>query len=450
MTSILNNKLKKSPKTSFKAFLVFFIGQMVSIFGSSIVMFVITWHITDIDVGNNTILSLAFFTALIPTILLTPIAGAIADKYNKKIIIIVSDSLQALFTFGAIMLFYFGNVKVWHILMLNFLRSAAGAFHSPAAFAITPLMVPKEKLAQMNGLKSLIPSLIHIISPMLAAFLMTFFKIENLLWIDILTFGFALMTIISIRIPSINQEEKRENKLSKEFCEKNSSSNPSLFSQIQEGFTTIGKIPGLKSIFILAILGNFLAQPITTLLPNFIRIEHNGSEQNLGYFMGALEGGLVIGALITTMIKHYKNVISIISVSFYSMPILFIVLGLIPEGNFIFLYIIAICFFLLSPISNTLFVTSLQIKIPPEKMGRVYATVNTISQIAMPLGMLLSGIFADLLKSIKLLYIICGILMLIVISALLYSKNSIIYLKSLQEEHDEIYEKSLLGKNEQN
>jgi len=89
---------KKFSRNSFQAFLFFWSGQLFSILGSNIVSFVIIWTITELAPNNNTVLSIAAFLAFIPFVVFVPIAGVIADKWNKKYLILISDSLQALLT----------------------------------------------------------------------------------------------------------------------------------------------------------------------------------------------------------------------------------------------------------------------------------------------------------------------------------------------------------------
>ena len=425
-------------KSTYNSYLLFFTGQIFSIFGSSIAMFVIIWHLTDIVGENNTILSLAFFSGLLPIVILSPIAGVIADKYNKKIIIILADSLQAFLTLGLIFIFYFGTVQVWHILTLNSLRSVCQAFHVPITYSLIPQMVPKEKLSRINGINILFISIVEIIGPVVGAWLMVFFDTGHILWIDIITFGLALITILQIKFP---QRSKKEIPINVSQENGNTQSKQTFFAQMKEGFTTIREIPGFMSMIFIAVVINFFSQPLYVLLPNFIKYGHLGSKQNLGYFMGFLELGVLIGGLIASIKKKWNNIILIISIGFYSGGIMIILLGLVPEGNFILLYIIAFFVYIPQPITNSLVNSSIQIKVPPEKMARVISIIVSLAYFTSPLGMLLSGLIADAIGSISSFYILCGILRIIIITLLLYSKKNIIFLRTMQQEQDEIHNK---------
>ncbi|WP_371805249.1 MFS transporter [Candidatus Lokiarchaeum ossiferum] len=428
------------PPTNFRSYLFFLTGQMISIFGSSVVMFVIIWHLTDMVGENNTILSLAFFLGLLPMVILSPIAGVIADKYNKKAIIIIADSAQALITLVIILLFYLSEVKVWHILALNTLRSVCQAFHEPVAFSLIPQMVPKDKLSRINGITFFFISIIRIIGPLIGAWLMIYIFTEHILWLDIITFGVALFTILQIKIPKL---EKRKSIDSAHYLSENEEANTpqaesSFFSQLKEGFRAIKEIKGFGGILILIIFANFIMQPIDVLIPNFIKYEHFGEKQHLGYFMGFLQLGMLVGGLMISLKKQWKRIFLIMSIGFYSTGIGMLFLGIIDQGNFVLLYLVAFFLLLTSPIINALLQTSIQVTVPPEKVGRVISVIVSLATLATPLGMIMSGLIADAIGSIRILYIWCGIINILIITFTLYSKKSRIFLKNMQEEQDKI------------
>ena len=162
--------------------------------------------------------------------------------------------------------------------------------------------------------------------------------------------------------------------------------------------------------------------------------------------MGFLELGLLIGGIIVSLKKKWNNVVLIISIGFYSGGIMLVLLGLVPEGNLILLYIIAFFVYIPQPITNSLVNSSIQIKVPPEKMARVISIMVSLAYFASPLGMLLSGVIADAIGSISTFYIWCGILRIIIITLLLYSKKNLIFLRTMQQEQDEIHNKKSITK----
>ena len=199
-------------KSSFNQYLIFWAGQLFSILGSSIVSFSITWWIT-ITTGSAIYLSILAFMYILPMAFLSPIAGVIADRHNRKIIIAIADSCQAIITLFIIVLFWFNMAYPAVVVVIMGLRGIFQAFHVPTANAILPSMVPKDKLSRMNGVNYLFTSLIHIIGPVFGAALYSIWSIELILWIDIITFGISIIPLLLIKIPIVippKQEKERK------------------------------------------------------------------------------------------------------------------------------------------------------------------------------------------------------------------------------------------------
>ena len=123
-------------------FFTIWTGQSFSLLGSQLVQFALIWWLTK-TTGSATVLAVASLIGLLPQVFLGPLAGALVDRWNRRVIMIAADSLIALSTLVLAVLFYKGSVLVWQVYLLMFLRSAAGAFHWPAMTASTSLMVPR-------------------------------------------------------------------------------------------------------------------------------------------------------------------------------------------------------------------------------------------------------------------------------------------------------------------
>ena len=290
-----------------------------------------------------------------------------------------------------------------------------------------------------DGLNTLFSSLVRIIAPVIAGFLMVFLNPIWVLSIDIFTYLIALIPIIYIAFPNVLKSSK-ELPMEDELKEKSDSKDDgdgSFLGHLKEGFHVIRNIPGLMMVMLMATLSNFFFQPLDALLPNFIRYTHFGGQQELAYFLGFLNLGMFLGAIIMTVKKHWKHMAITITIGLFSTSAGLLALGLVPEGNFIALYIVAALFLVMNPIVNGLFQTMIVFMIPPEKMGRVISVLIMMSSIASPLGLILSGPAADLLGSISLLYIICGILSALVVTLTIFRKSAWNMMKEGQRLQDE-------------
>ncbi|MFW9989502.1 MAG: MFS transporter, partial [Candidatus Odinarchaeota archaeon] len=192
-------------RKTFRHYMYFLFGQNFSMLGSLIVGFTITWWLT-IETGSAVILSISTFLMFIPQIIVTPFSGVIADRWNKKTITAISDSLQAFVTFILFLFFFIDFQTVWIVLAINTFRAVLFAFQLPAVQSIVPAMVPKENLSRVNGFNFLFIGLINSIGPIIAATLLEFFPVNQIFLIDIITFFIALVPLVLIKIPKIHHE----------------------------------------------------------------------------------------------------------------------------------------------------------------------------------------------------------------------------------------------------
>ncbi|NVM19967.1 MAG: MFS transporter, partial [Candidatus Lokiarchaeota archaeon] len=196
---------EKADKSSFKSYLFFWSGQLASILGSSVVYFVLLWWLVD-ETESAVALSIGSVSYFVPFILVSLIAGVVADRYDRKKVIFIADSLQAFSTFIMILFFAYGIMEYWYLYFFFAFRSICQAFHQPTQNAIIPTMVPKEKLSRINGINFLLTGVINIIGPMIGATLLIFLTVEQALWIDIITYLIAIVPLLLIKIPSFHKE----------------------------------------------------------------------------------------------------------------------------------------------------------------------------------------------------------------------------------------------------
>jgi len=265
-------------KKSFKNYLYFWSGQLFSLFGSMVVYFVIIWWVTE-ETQSPVYLALGSFFFIICQVIFMPIAGVLADRLNRKVIIVVADSLQAVTTLILLVLFSMNLANVWTVLIFISIRSIFQAFHLPAVNSIIPVMVPKENLSRINGINFLFTGVVQIIAPLIGATLMILVPINTILWVDVITFFIALIPLLLIKIPSVeNHGEKVEKK--------------SFLREFKQGLQTIKVIPGLVTIIFLSMLLNFLIRPFDTLMPYYINVFHGGSATHLAIVLVFFQGGM--------------------------------------------------------------------------------------------------------------------------------------------------------------
>ena len=132
--------------------------------------FALVWWLTE-TTGSATVLAFASIVAVLPRVFLGPIAGALVDRWNRRLVMMVADSVIALAVVVLAVLYALDAVQIWHIYLLMFIRAAGGAFHWPAMQASTTLMVPERHLSRVAGLNQTLNGVANILSPPLGALL---------------------------------------------------------------------------------------------------------------------------------------------------------------------------------------------------------------------------------------------------------------------------------------
>lgn len=381
-------------KKTKRHYLYFLGGQNFSMLGSLIVGFVITWWLT-IETASATILSISVFLMFIPQIVVTPFSGVLSDRWSKKAIIVISDSLQAAATFLLFLFFLFDIKNVWLVLGINFFRASLFAFQYPAVNSLIPIMVPKKNLSRVNGFNFLFSGLIFTIGPIIAATLLEIFKnsVEQIYLLDIFTFLIALVPLILIKIPSSHKT------VTVEATEK------SFIKDFKTGLLTIKMIPGLFAMIIFAMIWNFINRPWAVLMPYFVRYTHGGSALNLGLLMTSAQIGNIVGSLIMSIKKTWKHKIKINIIGGSLFFLCQIPAILAPKGNFLLMMIVLFPAWMLFPITVALYLAILQTVVSKDKIGRIMSIDHMISMAIAPIGALIAGPLANLLGIVNLFLI---------------------------------------------
>jgi DHA3 family macrolide efflux protein-like MFS transporter len=253
-------------------FFTMWVGQAFSLVGSSLVQFALVWWLTK-ETGSATVLATATLIAMLPQIFLGPFAGTLIDRWNRKIVMIVSDGLIAVATLVLIYLFMIDRQSIWVIYIILFIRSAGGSFHYPAMQASTSLMVPKQHLARIAGLNQTLMGVINIIAPPLGALLISIFSTQTVLFVDVIT---ALIAISLLAVVSVPQPARLH-------AQANGEAKTTTFGQdLREGWNYMVGWPGLLAVAILAMLINFLLTPDSSLIPLMVPKEYKGGAVQLG------------------------------------------------------------------------------------------------------------------------------------------------------------------------
>ena len=368
-----------SNQQTFQHYIIFWFGQLFSVLGSSIVFFALIWWITE-ESQSATILSLAYFFALVPQIIVSLFAGVFIDRLDRKKIIIFADFFQALFTLILILVFVFNLASIWLVISLIIIRNLFQAIHQPAVAAIIPVMIPKEKLSRMNSFNMLMTSAIMIVGPVISGILLGFWDIEIILWIDVGTFLLAIIPTLLITIPSIKKIQKSK-----------TDKKPSFKKELKEGFQIIRKVKGMTAMFVVFIIINSLDSPANVLRPFFIIIYHQGDVKMLSYVSAIIQISFISGGLFISLRKQWKRKSMMIIIVYFISGLGFLICALAPVGNFLIIMVGSFLFYAGFPVVNALYLTILQEVVPLDMQGRVNSIDQALSFMVMPITILISG-----------------------------------------------------------
>ena len=379
-----------SQKT-YKNYLLFWSGQLFSLFGSTVVYFAITWWIT-IETGNPIFISIASFLHIISNVIVLPFAGVLSDRLNKKKLIMIEDSSQVIATVFLIIFFALNVTNIYVIFILISIRSIFQAIHLPTVNSIIPTMVPKEKLTRINGINYLFTGLVELTAPFVGAILLLNLSVNQVLWTDLITFAIALIPLLIVRIPSVNDDKESDK------------GNNSFVKDFKIGFKTLRLIPGILIILILAMFQNLLIRPITTLTSYYVNVIHSGTVLDLAIVMGFLQGSMIFGALVTSLKKKWNHQTSTYFMGLMIINIGYMMFAFVPTGSIVIIGISAAVFGLFFPIVNSLYQTMIQTVVPKDKIGRITSIDFALSMAIAPIGILGAGLLTELLGLTNLIF----------------------------------------------
>ena len=394
-----------------KRFFMIWSGQAVSQLGSRLVGFAFVWHLTS-TYHSATVLSIATLVSVLPDVIISPIAGALIDRWNRKRVMIITDILTAILTLVLALLFAFTDVQIWQIYLVMFLRSTFGAFQWPAMLTSTSLMVPKEQLSRISGLNQTLAGAMGILAPPLGAFLVAMLPMWGVLSIDIVTALVAVVPLLFFHIPQ--PEVKHEEK------DANGKSRSNLWKDLAEGFKYVLTLPGLLAVILSAMLINFLVSPAFSLLPLMVTDYFKKGAIELGLIESVISIGFLAGGLLLSIWGGFKNRLVTSFVFLVVMGLSIALFGLVPNSQFYLALGVLALVGIANPLVNGPVHAALQARVDPDKQGRVFTLLSSGATLAMPIGLAIAGPLSDAV-GVQIWFIIGGIVC--VVMALLMMTN---------------------------
>jgi MFS family permease len=362
-------------------FLILWSSQTVSRLGTAMTSFaLIVWVYTQ--KGTASSITLLSICSLVPSILFSFIAGTLADRWDKKRIMLLSDTMAAIGTATVLALYLTHNLHIWHLYIINFLLSFMNAFQGPASYVATTLLAPKEHYVRVSGLQSFSGSVVTILAPALGGAIFTFGGLKTVLIIDLSAFVIACTILLAcIKIPKIAAATKDVRE--------------SLLKSCAAGINFLREHSTLLRIILFFAFINFIAKMGSYgILPALILGRTGGNQVSLGIVEAAAGIGTLVGSIAVTLMNPAKSRTRIIfftcGISFFFGDFLMSFQRVLPLWVFFTFAGNAPL-----PFLDANLTAIMRTKVPVEMQGRVFSARDTIQYSAIPVGLLLGGLFAD-------------------------------------------------------
>ncbi len=369
---------------------VFLVGQTISTFGSLLVQYALLWHLT-LTTKSGVVLALAAIFGFLPQAIVSIFAGVWADRINRKVMIIISDSTIALATLGLAFFMLSGVDDLWLIFLVMAVRSVGAGIQMPAISALLPQIVPTDKLMRVNGINSSVQSSLLILGPVAAAGIYSKMSLSAILFIDVVTAVIGLSLLATIAVPTLERAASDEK--------------PSYFADLREGLQYIFSNDLVRWVMVIYSIVFLLVVAPSNLSPLML-VRTFGSDVWLLTILELSFGiGMVAGGALMAVFASKVDRLGMMVGSSIIFGVLAVVMGF--TTNLIVFYSLFFLIGLAVPAFSTSSLTLLQETVEPERQGRVFGFVGIVMAVAMPIGMAVLGPLADIV-SVEILLIVTG------------------------------------------
>lgn len=362
-----------------QVFTLIWLGQIVSLIGSELTGFALAVWVYQ-QTGAATKLGLISFFTTMPGLAISPLAGALVDRWDRRWLMIGSDSVAAFNTVILALLLFAGRLEIWHIYLATMATSLIGAFQLPAHGATIPLLVPKQQLGRANGMIQVGGATAQIITPLLAGGLVETVQVQGVMLIDFATFLFAVFTLLMIRVPK--PKTTSESKTGKE----------SLLHEVTYSWTYILARPGLLALMIFFATINFLWGIVSLLVKPLVLSFASASA--LGTVLSIGGSGMLVGSLLimSAWKGPQRRIYGVLGFTLLG-GLCILLAGLRP--SILLIAFASFLFFFSLPVVNSSNQTILHSKVAPDVQGRILSMSGMIGGTSLPLAYLVAGPLAD-------------------------------------------------------
>ena len=369
--------MKKIKKSKLKDFYILWSTQSLSQLGSSITAFALTLWLYE-KTGSSLSTAALTICSYAPYVLMSILAGALTDRFDKKKTMLICDTVAAMCTITVFVLYKTEGLRVWHLYAINAFSGLMNTVQQPASEVAMTLIIPKEHYQKASGVQSLSRSLISILNPLIATALYGIAGLHVVIAIDLFSFVIAFIALtLFIKIPRVAGKKTE-----------------SVLSLAREGIQYLRKTPLIFTLILFMSGVNLIASAADATLPGFVIPNPKGGSNMLGVVTSTAGVAMIIGSVIVQFLPKPRDRVKVIYVT------MLISLG---TENFLLAFsrepvlwcIGQLIGWIWVPIMSANLDVIMRNTIPVELQGRVYACRNTLQFFTIPIGLFLGGVLVD-------------------------------------------------------
>ncbi len=372
--------MNNSTSGGFRTFLIIWVGQLVSLVGSQLTGFAMSVWVYD-ETRSVSLLALAQIAFSAPFVLLSPLAGVLADRWNRRTAMIVSDFGSGFAVAAAAVLYISGHLQPWMVIPLNFAIAAFATLMWPAYTASVTLLMPKEQYGRANGFVQLGESITQIVGPAIAGALYVSIRLGNMALIDAVTYAFSVvLMLLFVRSPNPPRT-----------AEGHAASNGSIWQEMRYGWDYIVDRKGLLALLVFFMVTNFLGGVMGPLFTPLIL--DTWTAEVLGFLSTIMGVGMLAGTLVMSAWGGTKRKIYTLFAASLVSSVFLALVGLRAS-----IPLIAVCgfgFMFTMPLMNASSQAIWQSKVAPDVQGRVFSVRRAIAWSSNIVAPLLAAPLAD-------------------------------------------------------
>lgn len=355
-------------------------GQAISLITSSALQMALIFYLTE-KTNSSMTLALATLVGFLPQGVLGLFIGGWIDRHSRKRIMIGADLFIAAVSALLAVISAFLDPPVWVVLVILFLRSIGSAFHTPSINAVTPLIVPTDKLAKCTGYIQSLQSVSSIVSPALGALLYAQCTLIEIIALDVVGAFIASIAVMLVKIPNIDVA--------------NIPQSEGVLAGAKEAYRILAQQKGLLTLLWMGALYMFAYMPINALFPLISMNHFGGTTWHVAMSESVFAAGMLLGGIVLGVWGGFQRKTTTVLLSIAVMGIALLIAGILPASGFIAFVVCCAIMGFSAPFYGVQ-TAIYQEMVSPEYLGRVFSLSLSTMSLAMPLGLIAAGCFADM------------------------------------------------------